>query len=548
MPEPLQVDAQLVAPTGQRRQFETSPRGTVEALEDAIACEARAAEVWIDDLDRRPHLALAQRPVDRAFVRRGVARGDGDVALLDLAPFELARERSVRVGIQGEHDHPAGVAIESVHDAGPGPLRLGAGHEAVGLLRTDARHREKPRRLVEDDEESIVVEHSHEPVDYGFMLSTSLIALALAGLPQDAAPAPTPEAANLRGVVQLTAPERFLKAGEAYFAPGDDRIVFQAIERPADGSTPEDFYAMFVADVVREGDRIASLANIRRVSPEGSANTCGWFHPKDPNTLFFATTVGAPTASDPPGYERGTGRYRWMFPPEMRIVSVDLRTADGSPGSLAPVVGDGTAYVAEGAVSPDGRWLIYTDLSTNQGDLRVLDLLNGGSTPVVVASGYDGGPFFAPDGKRIVYRSDRAGTNLLQVHVADLAFDDSGAITGIEQEHQITRNEHVNWCPFFHPSGRFVVFASSAVSHRNYEVFAADATTLERDGVRQSRYGTNLRRVTFADGADVLPVFSHDGRWMMWTGQRGDDRSSQLYVAEWVMPADPMPSGGRSGG
>jgi hypothetical protein len=52
------------------------------------------------------------------------------------------------------------------------------------------------------------------------------------------------------------------------------------------------------------------------------------------------------------------------------------------------------------------------------------------------------------------------------------------------------------------------------------------------------------RRVTFAGGADVLPVFSRDGRWMMWTAQRGEmivgetRPSSQLWMARWN--ADPF--------
>ena len=46
-------------------------------------------------------------------------------------------------------------------------------------------------------------------------------------------------------------------------------------------------------------------------------------------------------------------------------------------------------------------------------------------------------------------------------------------------------------------------------------------------------------RVTFADGADVLPVFSADGKYMIWTAQRGPRAegdakpSSQLWIAEW---------------
>ncbi|MDZ4755313.1 MAG: hypothetical protein SGJ11_12575 [Phycisphaerae bacterium] len=384
------------------------------------------------------------------------------------------------------------------------------------------------------------------------MISTLLAcALSLQTTSPGASPASAPpadwraaEAGTLHGHVQLTFADRFAKAGEAYFSPDDQRIVFQAVEKLADGSEPPPHYAMYVADVVRNAaGAIGSIANIRRVSPPGSANTCGWFDPRDPMTLLFASTIGPPTEGQAPGYQRGTGRYRWMFPPEMRILMCDLKKADGSSqwqDSLTPLVGDGKAYVAEGSTSPDGKWLLYCDLAHGDGDIWVLNRENGVKTALVSAPGYDGGPFFAPDGRRICYRSDRSANNILQLYVADLAFDATGHIVGIAQEHQVTRDSNVNWCPFFHPSGAFLVFASSAMGHRNYEVFAVDAGVADRDGVPQPRYGTNLRRVTHADGADVLPVFSHDGRWMLWTGQRDEGATSQLYVAEWKMPPDPV--------
>ena len=54
--------------------------------------------------------------------------------------------------------------------------------------------------------------------------------------------------------------------------------------------------------------------------------------------------------------------------------------------------------------------------------------------------------------KRIVYRSDRRGNDLLQLYVADLASSmKQGSIVGIEKEYQLTDNEHVNWGPFWHP-------------------------------------------------------------------------------------------------
>jgi len=379
------------------------------------------------------------------------------------------------------------------------------------------------------------------------------LAFAFLALPL---PVSDPESRMLGPAVQLTFPDRFVKAGEAYFSPDAKRLVFQAIERPEGDAEPAEHYAMFVADCTygEDGGPVA-LANVRRLSPPGSANTCGWFDPSEPGRLLFASTVVPPTESDAPGYQRGTGRYRWMFPREMRIVAVDLDTADGTAASLEPVVGEGGAYVAEGALSPDGRHLVYCDLATGEGDLYILDRRTGTRRLVVGAPGYDGGPFFSPEGKRLAYRSDREGNNRLQIFVAELAFDADGAVVGVREERQVTRNEHVNWAPYWHPDGSTLVFASSAVGHRNYEIFAVDAyagprpdAPADADTPPLSRYGTNLRRVTFADGADVLPVFSPDGRYLLWTGQRGEDRSSQLYVAKWrdLPPADDRPAGGGS--
>jgi dipeptidyl aminopeptidase/acylaminoacyl peptidase len=342
------------------------------------------------------------------------------------------------------------------------------------------------------------------------------------------------EAPVLTGHVQLTFPDRFVKAGENYFSPDDRRIVFQAIERPLDGSAPADFYAMFVADVLRDGDgAITGIANVRRISPPGSANTCGWFHPTDPDRVIFGSTVVPPSNRETPGYQRGTGKYRWQFPPEMRVVECDLRTADGSAGSLRTLVGTGDGYAAECSLSPDGRTLLFTEVDPRtQGDLWVLDIPSGERRRIVDAPGYDGGPFFSPDGARIIYRSDRAGDSLLQIYEADLVRDASGKVTGIAGERALTRNGHVNWCPYYHPDGRHFVYGSSEMGHQNYEVMMRDA-----------RDPTASTRITDCGGADVLPVFSSDGRWMLWTGQRGTDDagngkpSSQVWVARFDLEA-----------
>ena len=136
--------------------------------------------------------------------------------------------------------------------------------------------------------------------------------------------------------------------------------------------------------------------------------------------------------------------------------------------------------------------------------------------------GYDGGPFFSPDAKRICYRSDRNNDNVLQIFIADLVFDKDGGVTGIANERRLTSGKDVVcWCPFFRPDGKTLVYGTSEIGHGNYEVFEIDIASGQR------------RRVTEAQGADVLPVFSPDGKWMLWTGQRNDGKVSQLFVGRY---------------
>jgi TolB protein len=486
--------------------------------------------------------------------------------------------------------------------------RIHATCETIRLLRSDARHGEQTGRFIEDDQPVIEVENGWQhwkntgsrkgkPLKNGkriertdrlgtsvrrvmnptpdrptgidlrrrrgafsdmsssSMVPACVLSLAVFSTLQSMAQSPegagsadwkTEEAVFLDDPVQLTFHDRFLKAGESYFSPDGNKVIFQAVEQTSE-MTPDDFYAMFVADTVRdESGKTRSLENIRKISPEGSANTCGWFHPIDPNIVIFGTTMSAPTENTPPGYQRGSGRYRWMFPPEMRIVAADLRTADGTAGTLDPLVGDGTSYTAEGSFSPDGRFLLYTSLESGQGDIFIKDLATGKITTLIEKPGYDGGPFFSPDGQRITYRSDRHANNLLQVFVADLAFDEGGAITGVDREIQITDDANVNWCPFWHPDGKRMVFATSAVSHRNYEVFLVDAAQDDEAMPPSMKYGSGMRRITFGPAADVLPAFNADGSEMIWTCKRGANETSQLWVAGFIADlASPsaMPAG-----
>lgn len=359
------------------------------------------------------------------------------------------------------------------------------------------------------------------------------------------------EAPVLTDHVRLTSPERFLKAGEAYFNPDATRIIFQAIEHPPEGEEPSIHYAMYVADLDRdESGAFTGLSNITLVSEPGSSNTCGWFHPTEKGRILFGSTVTPLLEENAPGYQRGTSKYSWQFPNEMEIISTVLPDdlASGDFPEPEPLwVRDG--YDAEGSWSSDGRFVLYTRLEASNenaepnGDLWIYDRVNDTHTALVTEPGYDGGPFFSRDDKRIVYRSDRKLDKHLQLYIGELAFDDTGAVLGLEREIAISDNGHVNWCPYLNKSGDIAFYATSEVGHFNYEVFAIEAGT---QGRQDKPVDMRTRvRVTHASGFDGLPVFSPDNDWVMWTSQRAPEGmdagsfegTSQLWIARYDEPA-----------
>ena len=349
----------------------------------------------------------------------------------------------------------------------------------------------------------------------------------------------------LSDVIQLT--NGFPRAGEAYFSRDVKWIIFQAAPQG------EQHYQMYVAQLRWQGDRIAGLDQPVRISPPNSRNTCGYFSP-DGKSLIFASTAGKEDPNEPAaGYQRQGGSYRWDFPNGMEIFRADdwrpkveqaLSRFSGKVEEFAQKTG-GTlhdtyvsldlaknpithndAYDAEGAYSPDGKWIVFGSRRDGDSELYVMRPDGTDVVRLTNAKGYDGGPFFSPDGKRIVYRSDRKGNDLLQVFTADLTFAPDGRITGSANERQLTDDANVNWGPYWYPDGRHLIYATSAHGHQNYELYWM------RDD------GSGKTRVTYKQGFDGLPVFSPDGKWLMWSSKRTKDNTTQIVAARFTPPGD----------
>jgi Tol biopolymer transport system component len=47
-----------------------------------------------------------------------------------------------------------------------------------------------------------------------------------------------------------------------------------------------------------------------------------------------------------------------------------------------------------------------------------------------------------------------------------------------------------------------------------------------------------VTRITDNPAVDILPVFSPDGKQLMWTSTRTADHTSQLFIADFKLPAE----------
>ena len=321
------------------------------------------------------------------------------------------------------------------------------------------------------------------------------------------------EAVHLKNIRQITTD--FVRAGEGYFSPDDKSIIFQAEEK--DSGNP--FYQIFVQDL--------ATGRPHRVSPGVGKTTCSYFSP-DGKKIIFASSHLDPDAKARYAVEykqrdedRKAGihrRYKWDFDAHLDIFEAN------PDGSGLKRLTDAPGYDAEGSYSPDGKHIVFC---SNRGgaenlELYIMDKDGKNVRQLTHAPGcYNGGPFFSPDGKRVIFRSDRKEKDRLQLYVINT--DGSG-------ERALTDNPSwVQWAPYWYKDSKHIVYTAAdhdVPGRPNYDLYWMNVDT-----------GKKVR-LTFAPGADLLPVFSPDGKRLMWTSTRDGRQPSQLWMADFVPPKD----------
>lgn len=264
------------------------------------------------------------------------------------------------------------------------------------------------------------------------------------------------------------------------------------------------------------------------ISTGKGRTTCSYFLPGDTTVVYASTHLGN-EACPPVPERRSDGKYVWPIYPDFDIFVTDLK------GNVVRQLTNEPGYDAEATVSPKGDKIVFTSLRTGDLELYTMNLDGSDVKQVTNTLGYDGGAFFSPDGTKLIFRASRPKTEEeIKVYKELLS---EGLVMPTQMElficnvdgsdlRQITSLGKANWCPFFHPSGEKVIFASN---HETERGFPFNLYMINVDG-------TGLERITHDDTFDAFPMFSPDGKYLVFSSNRhnGGGRDTNLFFAEWV--------------
>jgi len=327
------------------------------------------------------------------------------------------------------------------------------------------------------------------------------------GTPDD--PLRDPRETHLRHVKQLTFGGQ---NAEAYFSYDGRRLIFMSTRAPYQCDQ------IFIMN--------ADGSHLHLESTGKGRTTCGYFYPDGKHVLYSSTHASGDACPPRPDYSHG---YVWGV-----YSSYQIYYATGDAKIVKPLT-TGPGYNAEATLSADGKKIVFTSSRDGDLDIYTMNADGTGVRRLTNTLGYDGGPFFSPDGEWIVYRAHHPATDEEVARYNSLLAQDLVEPNEMDlyvmhadgsDQRQITKLGGASFAPSFFPDSWRILFAS------NYE--HPGSSQFELHAI--NRDGSGLERVTFVGGFNAFPQFSPDGKKLVFVSNRDAKAPHEInvFIADWV--------------
>jgi len=303
--------------------------------------------------------------------------------------------------------------------------------------------------------------------------------------------------------------------GEAYLSDDQTRLVFQS---KRDGNDCDKLYT-----VNFDG------TNLQEFELKDGAFTCAYFSLKDKYMFFSSTMKDGPNC--PEIYKHPNPR-KYIWP----LRNYEIFRWDGeSSKQLTNFPG----YNAEATIHPKEERIIFTSMRDGDIDLYSMDYEGKNLTRITSEYGYDGGAFYSPNGKQIVWRAwypsteeekNKWSNNLEKRYIEAVPLDIYIANSDGSDKIRLTENGATNWSPSWHPDGKHIIFSSNMDDWRDdYNAFGSNFELYLIN--IQSR---KISRLTDNKTFDSFPVFTKNGRHIIFSSNRDaqNPRNTNIFIAD----------------
>jgi TolB protein len=205
------------------------------------------------------------------------------------------------------------------------------------------------------------------------------------------------------------------------------------------------------------------------------------------------------------------------------------------------------------SLSPDGQSVLYSAFfEQNNYEVYRLDIADGSLDRLTTSFGVDNAPEISPDKQQLVFMHNSITKDINQIVIADQNGKNDGNIPGIN-----------GWDPTWSPDGKQILFASDKNGTNQLYTVRTDGSKLTKitslpairgrsdwssDGQYIVTYsgeawhrelyimnadGTNVRQLTPSGGNSQGPSFSPDGKWVAFTAyfdKYNDDNGCEIYI------------------
>lgn len=250
--------------------------------------------------------------------------------------------------------------------------------------------------------------------------------------------------------------------------------------------------------------------------------------PAEQSRIIYASTQSHPDACKSPVENSSEGNI-WTILPSYEIYVSEFN------GGESKRLTDNKFYDGEASVSPDGKQIVFTSDRAGDLDIYVMDIDGKNVRRLTSAFGYDGGAFFSQDGKHIIYRAFHPTLKKEKQLYSKLLKKGLFKPTSLElfmmdrdgtNKKRLTDLKAASFAPYLFPGNRRVIFSSNLADPKGrfFDLFAVNTT------------GGFLEKLTFNQGFDAFPMFSFDGKKVVWVSSRNgkNKHDVNVFTADWI--------------